>query len=278
MLPVTRAVPKEMIPVLTKPAIQYVVEEAVGSGIESIILVTSEGKAALEDYFRANPELEQVLEECGKSAVVGQVRESPRRAAISWVRQERPLGLGHAIGCARHLVGDEPFAVLLPDNLFDSPTPCLRQLIECYQDYPACILATRVVEAAAVSGCGILKVEPVDTSRWSERLFRVRDFVEKPAPEKAPSRYSIAGRYLFEPGIFECIDQTAPDDHGEIQITDGLRIYSRTQPVYALCFEGREHDVGDVLGLLKANVEYALKDPTVAERFRDYLSSLQLAD
>ena len=277
-LPIAKTVPKEMMPLLQKPVIQYVVEEAVSSGLDSVIVVTSEGKSALEDYFQPDPALERLLEESGKGAEAEGVRQVSRLAKFCFVRQQRPLGLADAIRCARSLVGSEPFAVLLPDNIFDCPSPCLRQLIDWYEKRPGCILATRVVEPAEVSTCGILDVEPLTGVDGEGKFFRVRGLVEKPRPEEALSRYAIAGRYILEPEIFDCIDQTRADAHGEIQLTDALLLYSRAKRVYAYCFQGREHNVGDSLGFLQATVEYSLKDPVLRERFRNYLASLKLAD
>ena len=212
------------------------------------------------------------------------MRELSRLATIWSVQQKHPRGLGHAIGCARSLVGspesgEEPFAVLLPDDIIDASTPCLRQLMEVYAEHPGCVIATRAVEPAASERYGMLSVEPVNSparAEWKGRLFRVTDLVEKPRPEQAPSPYGIIGRYLFEPDIFAAIDQTQPGRDGEIQITDALAAYARTKPVYAFCFEGAHYDAGTKLGLLRAQVELGLKHPELGSEFRDYLKSLKL--
>ncbi|MBI4461883.1 MAG: UTP--glucose-1-phosphate uridylyltransferase GalU, partial [Acidobacteria bacterium] len=259
--PATKAQPKEMLPIVDKPLIQYAVEEAVASGIEFIILVTSEGKDALENHFDSNPELEQLLAGRGKTQELEIIRQVSRLAKVWSVRQVEPHGLGHAIGCARDLVGEEPFAVLLPDDIIDNQPPALKQLIEVYDEHPGCIIATREVPREQVRRYGILGVEPVNPARpaWRERLFRVTQLVEKPAPEQAPSRYGVIGRYVFEPEIFACIDETQPGAVGEIQITDSLMLYARSGAVYAFAFEGAHFDAGNKLGMLQAQVEFGLK-------------------
>jgi UTP--glucose-1-phosphate uridylyltransferase len=283
--PATKSQPKELLPIVDKPLIQYAVEEAVASGIEVIILVTSEGKGALEDHFGSDPELERLLAERGKTEELKVVRELSRLATIQSVQQKHPQGLGHAIGCARALVGEEPFAVLLPDDVIDpsaslgtsSATPCLRQLMEVYQEYPGCVVATRAVAAADTPRYGMLGVEPVEArAEWRERLFRVTHLVEKPPASQAPSPYGIIGRYVFEPDIFACIDQTQPGCDGEIQITDSLALYARSKPVYAWRFAGTLYDVGTKLGLLRATLELGLKHPELGAAFRAYLKSLKV--
>jgi len=275
-LPATKAQPKEMLPIVDKPLIQYAVEEAIAAGIEYIILVTSEGKDALEDYFDSDIELEHLLAARGKTAELALIREIAHLATVWSVRQKYPHGLGHAIGCARPLVGEEPFAVLLPDDIVDAATPCLRQLMEVYAEHPGCVLAARVVPPEAVERYGMLAVEPVAETRWPERLFRVTSLVEKPKPAEAPSHYAVIGRYIFEPEIFALIEQTQPDASGEIQITDSLALYAQRHPLYAFLFAGEHYDVGYKLGFLRASVAYALKHPELGPTFRAYLKSLKL--
>jgi len=274
--PATKAQPKEMLPIVDKPLVQYAVEEAIASGIEYIILVTSEGKGVLEDHFDSDIELEYLLEARGKTAELALIREIAQLATVWSVRQKYPHGLGHAIGCARALVGDEPFAVILPDDIIDAATPCLRQLIEVYAEHPGCLLATRQVPPEVLARYGVLAVEPVAETRWPQRLFRVTSLVEKPKPEQAPSRYAVIGRYILEPDIFELIERTSPDGSGEIQITDSLALYAQRQPMYAFLFEGEHYDAGDKLGFLRASVAYALKHPELGPAFRAYLKSLKL--
>ncbi len=276
--PATKAQPKEMLPIVDKPVIQYAVEEAVASGIEYIILVTSEGKDAIEDHFDSDPELERMLEERGKKEELELVRRISQLATVWSVRQKNPHGLGHAIGCARTLVGDEPFAVLLPDDIIDHPKPCMRQLIEVYEAHPGCILATEEVAAGTEERYGMLAVEPVNEparAEWQGRVFRVKHLVEKPKPAESPSRYGVVGRYILEPEIFDCIDRTKPGRGGEIQITDSLLLYAQSKPIYAYRFEGAHYDAGDKLGYLKATVEFGLKHPDLGASFRAYLKSLK---
>lgn len=274
--PATKAQPKEMLPIVDKPLIQYSVEEAIASGIEYIILVTGEGKGVLEDHFDSDIELEYLLEARGKSAELALIREIAQLATVWSVRQKYPHGLGHAIGCARALVGEEPFAVLLPDDIINASTPCLRQLIEVYAEHPGCILATRQVPREALERYGILAVEPVAETRWPQRLFRITSLVEKPKPEQAPSHYAVIGRYILEPEIFDLIDRTEPGRGGEIQITDSLMLCAACQPLYAYLFEGEHYDAGYKLGFLRASVAYALKHPELGPHFRAYLKSLKL--
>lgn len=278
-LPATKALPKEMLALVDKPLIQYAVEEAVASGIEVVILVTSEGKDTLEDHFSRDPELERVLAERGKSEELELVRRLSQLASVRSVRQPAPRGLGDAIGCARALVGAEPFAVLLPDDIIDHSTPCLRQLLEVYGEFPGCIIATRAVAPEKVNRYGMLGVEPVHPAarrEWKDRLFRVSALVEKPPLGQAPSPYGVVGRYLLEPDIFAAIEQTEPGRGGEIQITDSLLRYARSRPVYAFRFEGAYYDAGHKLGLLRATVELGLKHPELGAAFRAYLKSLKL--
>jgi len=275
-LPASKAQPKEMFPLVDKPLIQYAVEEAVASGIEDIILVTSRDKESIEEHFDSDEELEAFLESRGKKEEAALVRQMGQLANVISVRQKRPLGLGHAVRCARELVGEEPFAVLLPDDLIDAATPCLRQLLDVHAARGGCVVATRAVEGAEVESYGVASVELVEDARWRERLFRVTEMVEKPALAEAPSPYVIIGRYVLEPEIFALLDSTPPGHGGEIQLTDALRAYARQKCVYAYRFEGTHYDAGTKLGYLRASVHYALRDPALGPEFRTYLKSLRL--
>jgi UTP--glucose-1-phosphate uridylyltransferase len=267
-LPATKASPKEMLPLVDKPLIQYVVEEAVASGIESIIIVTGRGKSAIEDHFDVSFELEALLRERGREDDLRLVREITDMARVSYVRQREALGLGHAILQARELVGDEPFAVMLSDDIIDSKTPALRQLLDVYEKYDAPVLATMEVEGEAISRFGALDVEEV-----ADGVFRIKDMVEKPPLAQAPSNLAIIGRYILTPDIFDEIVSTAPGAIGEIQITDAMRALLKKRDFYAVRFEGTRYDAGDKLGFLIATVELALKHQDLAPAFRQYLKS-----
>jgi UTP--glucose-1-phosphate uridylyltransferase len=269
-LPATKASPKEMLPLVDKPLIQYVVEEAVASGIESVIIVTGRGKSAIEDHFDVSFELEAVLRERGKEAELGLVREITDMVRVSYVRQREALGLGHAILQARDLVGDEPFAVMLSDDIIDSKTPALRQLLDVYEKYDAPVLATMEVEGEAISRFGALDVVEVE-----DGVYRIKDMVEKPPLAKAPSNLAIIGRYILTPDIFDEIANTTPGAIGEIQITDAMRALLRKRDFYAVRFEGTRYDAGDKLGFLIATVEFALKHKDLAPEFRQYLKSFK---
>jgi UTP--glucose-1-phosphate uridylyltransferase len=270
-LPATKASPKEMLPLVDKPLIQYVVEEAVASGIESVIIVTGRGKSAIEDHFDVSFELEALLRERGKEDDLRLVREISEMARVSYVRQREALGLGHAVLQARDLVGDEPFAVMLSDDIIDSKTPALLQLIDVYEKYDAPVVATMQVEGEAISRFGALDVEEV-----ADNVYRIKDMVEKPALSAAPSDLAIIGRYVLTPDIFDEIEATTPGAIGEIQITDAMRALSKKRDFYAVRFEGTRYDAGDKLGFLIATVEYALKHSELAPDFRSYLKSLKL--
>ncbi len=267
-LPATKASPKEMLPLVDKPLIQYVVEEAVASGIESVIIVTGRGKSAIEDHFDVSFELEALLRERGREDDLRLVREITDMARVSYVRQREALGLGHAILQARDLVGDEPFAVMLSDDVIDSKTPALRQLLDVYEQYDAPVLATMEVEGEAISRFGALDVEEV-----TDGVFRIRDMIEKPPLAQAPSNLAIIGRYVLTPDIFDEIAITAPGAIGEIQITDAMRALLKKRDFYAVRFEGTRYDAGDKLGFLIATVELALKHQDLAPEFRQYLKS-----
>ncbi len=268
-LPATKASPKEMLPLVDKPLIQYGVEEAVASGIESVIIVTGRGKAAIEDHFDISYELEKLLEERGKTSELKAMRQISEMARVSYVRQREALGLGHAILQARDLVGDEPFAVMLSDDIIDSKTPALQQLLNVYEKYDAPVVAVFEVEGEAISRFGVVDAEEVESG-----VYKIRDMVEKPAFADAPSNLAIIGRYVLTPDIFAEIENTPPGAIGEIQITDAMRSLMKTRPFYAVRFEGTRYDAGDKLGFLIATVQFALKHE-LAPEFREYLRTLR---
>ncbi|WP_449240394.1 UTP--glucose-1-phosphate uridylyltransferase GalU [Desulfoscipio gibsoniae] len=268
-LPATKALPKEMIPIVDKPTIQYIIEEAVKSGIEDILIITGRDKKAIEDHFDKSTGLENHLRSKGKQDLLKIVEETGSLAEIHYVRQKEPRGLGHAVHCARRFVGDEPFAVLLGDDIVHSEVPCLKQLMELYDEVQASVIGVKEVALSDVSKYGVLDAEPV-----KENIYRVRSLVEKPAPEEAPSRLAIMGRYIIEPGIFDILARTRPGAGGEIQLTDALKELAVRGAMYGLIFDGKRYDVGDKLGYLKAMVEFALKRPDLAEEFRGYLEDV----
>jgi UTP--glucose-1-phosphate uridylyltransferase len=270
-LPATKSSPKEMLPLVDKPLIQYAVEEAVASGVRSILIITGRDKTAIEDHFDISFELEQMLKERGKDDLFRQVRAVSDIATISYTRQKQALGLGHAIFQARDFVGSEPFAALLADDIVDAATPALKQMIDVYEKYDAPVVATMQVEGEAVSRFGVIDAEEVEPG-----VFRIKDMVEKPPFAEAPSDLAIIGRYIFTPDIFEAIEQTKPGSGGEIQITDAMRLLLKKRPLYALKLEGTRHDAGDKLGFLIATVELALKRDDLGNDFRSYLQGLRL--
>ena len=274
-LPASKAVPKEMIPLVDKPVIQYGVEEAVASGCNEIIIVTGRGKSAIEDHFDLSPELEQALEAKGKTALLEMVRQIATMAKLCYTRQSEAKGLGHAVLMARELVGDEPFAVILPDDIIDAQVPCVKQMIEVYNETGGSVIATQVVEGRAISAYGVLDVKPV-SSKWGDRLFEVQNLVEKPKLEDAPSKLAIIGRYILTPGIFDAMESTTPGALGELQLTDGMKRLLKKEKIYGYVFEGKRHDAGDKLGFLKATVEFGLKREDMGEEFRAYLRALEL--
>jgi UTP--glucose-1-phosphate uridylyltransferase len=272
-LPATKAQPKEMLPIVDKPTIQYVVEEAAASGIEDIIIVTGRGKNAIEDHFDRSLELQMTLERTGKDEQLEEILRISELTSFCYVRQKDPLGLGHAILVARALVGDEPFAVLLGDDIIDADVPCLKQLIQAFERHRSPIVAVQQVPAEEVGSYGIIDAKPIGDS-----IYQILDMVEKPSPEAAPSDLAIIGRYILTPEIFEALDQTEPDPQGEIQLTDGLRKLLKSQSLYGVAFRGRRYDAGNKLGFLKATVQFALKRPDLAPGFRAYLRTLDLDD
>jgi UTP--glucose-1-phosphate uridylyltransferase len=275
-LPATKAQPKEMLTVVDKPQIQYVVEECVASGIEHIIIVTGKGKNSIEDHFDSSPSLEHFLEAKGKHDQAELVRKISNMVQVSYTRQKEPLGLGHAVLVARDLVGDEPFAVLLGDVLIPGPNPATKQLIEVYESTGVGAIAVEEVPKDKTNLYGIVDGEPAPQPPFGERLLRIRDLVEKPKPENAPSNLAITGRYVLPPAIFDCLERTKPGAGNEIQLTDALRILAREQGLWAYIYEGVSYDAGDKLGFLKATVEIALQNPEFGAAFRSYLKTLKL--
>jgi UTP--glucose-1-phosphate uridylyltransferase len=275
-LPATKAQPKEMLPVVDKPLIQYVVEECVASGIEHVIIVTGRGKNAIEDHFDAAPELERFLEQHGKKDQAELVRQISNMVTFSYTRQKEPLGLGHAVLVAKDLVGDEPFAVLLGDVIIPGPRPATRQLIEVYESTGTGAIAVEEVPRDKTHLYGIVDGEPAAQPPWGARLLRVRGLVEKPKPAEAPSNLGITGRYVLPPDIFECLERTSPGTGGEIQLTDALRLLGQEKGLWAFIYQGLSYDAGDKLGFLKATVEIALQDKNLGAGFREYLKNLKL--
>jgi UTP--glucose-1-phosphate uridylyltransferase len=273
-LPATKAQPKEMLPVVDKPLIQYAVEECVASGIENIVIVTGRGKNAIEDHFDVAPELEHFLEERGRQDLAEMIRYISKLVSFSYTRQKEPLGLGHAVLAARELVGDEPFAVLLGDVIMPGSQPVTRQLAEIYEATGLGAIAVTAVPREQISLYGIVDVAP-EPAGDSKRL-RIRDLVEKPPPEEAPSNLAVTGRYVLPPEIFDYLEQTRPGRGGEIQLTDALRQLARERGLWAWVFDGRVYDAGDKLGFLEATVELALENPELGPAFRAYLRSLRL--
>lgn len=268
-LPATKAQPKEMLPIVDKPTIQYIIEEAVASGIEEILIITGRNKRAIEDHFDKSIELEKELKEHNKEDLLKMVNDISNLADIYYIRQKEPKGLGHAIGCARSFVGNEPFAVMLGDDVVDSTKPCLKQLMDCYNEYKTTILGVQSVPQQDVSKYGIVKGINIE-----DRVYKVKDLIEKPKPEEAPSNVAILGRYIITPQIFDIIKNTKPGKGGEIQLTDALKKLAESEAMYAYEFEGRRYDVGDRLGFLQATVEYALKREDIKDEFRKYLETI----
>jgi UTP--glucose-1-phosphate uridylyltransferase len=275
-LPATKAQPKEMLTVVDKPQIQYVVEECVASGIEHIIIITGKGKHSIEDHFDHAPALERFLEEKGKHDQAEMVRKISNMVQVSYTRQKDPLGLGHAVLVAKDLVGDEPFVVLLGDVLIPGKNPATKQLIDVYKATGTGVIAVEEVARERTQLYGIIDAEPAPLAPFGERLLRIRDLVEKPKPADAPSNLAITGRYLLPPAIFDCLERTKPGAGNEIQLTDAMRILAKEQGLWALIYEGISYDAGDKLGFLKATVELALQNEELGKNFREYLKSLKL--
>jgi UTP--glucose-1-phosphate uridylyltransferase len=274
-LPATKAQPKEMLPLVDKPIIQYGVEEAMASGCDQIIIVTGRGKNAIEDHFDVSYELEKMLEERGKKDLLAIVKQISDMVHLSYVRQKEALGLGHAVLMAKDLVGDEPFGVLLADDVIDAEVPCLEQMRQVYAETGCSVIATQVVEGPAISAYGVIDATPVE-GKWKGRLFEIKGMVEKPKLEDAPSNLAIIGRYILTPKIFECLERTPTGKGGELQLTDGMRELLKSEKIYGFCFQGKRHDTGDKLGFLKATVEFALKRPDLGDQLRQWLKELPL--
>ena len=269
-LPATKACPKEMLPIVDKPTIQYIIEEALASGIKDILIISGHNKRAIEDHFDRNPELEVNLKEHGKTELLEQVK-AIADINIHYIRQKEPKGLGHAILCAKAFVGDEPFAVLLGDDVvYNDENPCLKQLIDVYNATGSSVIGCQTVPQEKVSSYGIVASEATD----NERIFKVNDMVEKPAIAEAPSRLAVLGRYVITPEIFTILEQTAPGRGGEIQLTDALKVLAKKQNMYAYDFVGRRYDVGDKEGYLEATVEYALRRNDLRGKFLEYLKEV----
>ncbi len=275
-LPATKAQPKEMLPLVDKPIIQYGVEEALQSGISNIIIVTGRGKSAIEDHFDVSFELENLLESRSKKELLKIVRQVSDLIDISYIRQKEALGLGHAVLRAKELVGPEPFATVLADDVIDAATPCIRQLLDVYEFFGAPVLAVMEVPKEAISSYGCIDAEPVTCNGSKGQVFRIRDLVEKPKASEAPSNLAIIGRYILTPDIFDSIGSITPGAGGELQLTDALRHQLRSRPLYAVKFEGKRYDAGDKLGFLKATVEFALRRADLGADFREYLKGLTL--
>jgi len=274
-LPATKAMPKEMLPLVDKPIIQYGVEEALAAGCDQIVIVTGRGKTAIEDHFDVSYELEKMLEEKGKTELLAIVHHISDMIHVAYVRQKEALGLGHAVLMARELVGNEPFAVLLADDVIDAAVPCLKQMIDVYEETQCSVIATQVIEGPAISAYGVLDAKPVD-GKFHGRLFEVSNMVEKPRMEDAPSNLAIIGSYILTPRIFEALDHTPLGTGGELQLTDAIRLLLQQEKVYGYCFEGKRHDTGDKAGFLKATVEFALKRPDLGDDLRTWLKGLKL--
>ncbi|HKZ46516.1 MAG TPA: UTP--glucose-1-phosphate uridylyltransferase GalU [Thermodesulfobacteriota bacterium] len=270
-LPATKAIPKEMLPLIDKPLIQYSVEEAKNSGLEEIIIVTGMGKTAIEDHFDVTFELEILLREKKKADILRMVEEVSNLAHFSYTRQKKPLGLGHAILCAKNLVGMEPFAVFLSDDVIAAKIPVMKQMLRVFHQYPSTILAVQQVPMKDTHHYGIIEAKKI-----GPRIYKVIDMVEKPHPKDAPSNLAIIGRYILMPEIFGMLEQTKAGKGGEIQLTDGLKMLSKKQPIYAYEFEGDRYDAGDKLGFLKANVSFAIKNPNIKKEFKKFLKGLRL--
>lgn len=277
-LPATKAQPKEMLPIVDKPTIQYIIEEAVQSGIEDVLIITGRNKRAIEDHFDRSIELELLLQKTAKEETLAEVRAISEMVDIHYVRQKEALGLGHAVACARKFVGDEPFAVLLGDDVIDAPEPCLKQMITSWQRHGGSVLGVQAVPEEQVSRYGVVAPVEEEVKMMTDRdalrqTFRVRDVVEKPKIADAPSRLAILGRYILDPSIFEILEHTPPGANGEIQLTDAIRVLAKEQPVWAYYFEGTRYDVGDRLGFLQATVDFALKRPDLRDGFLNHILS-----
>jgi UTP--glucose-1-phosphate uridylyltransferase len=274
-LPATKVIPKEMLAVVDKPIIQYGVEEALAAGCDQLIVITAHGKSAIEDHFDISHELETALEKRGKTELLELSRGISNMVQISYVRQKEAKGLGHAVLMAKDLIDDEPFAVILPDDIIDAPVPCLKQMIDIFENLQCSILATEVVEGPAISSYGVLDGDPLPEN---PRIIDVRGMVEKPTMADAPSKNAIIGRYILTPRIFDLLESLTPGAGGELQLTDGIKGLLKTEKVFGYRFEGTRYDAGDKLGMLMATVDFALKRKDLGPAFREYLKGLHLSD
>ncbi|WP_195335792.1 UTP--glucose-1-phosphate uridylyltransferase GalU [Paraclostridium bifermentans] len=268
-LPATKSQPKEMLPIVDKPTLQYIIEEAINSGIEEILIITGRNKKSIEDHFDKSVELELELQQKGKTEMLEMVQEISNMVNIHYIRQKEPKGLGHAIHCAKSFIGDEPFAVLLGDDIVDSDTPCLKQLIDAYDEYKTSILGVQEVAKEDANKYGILDCKYIE-----DRVYKVKDMVEKPSIEEAPSNIAILGRYIITPAIFEILENQAPGKGGEIQLTDALKTLAQHEAIYAYNFEGRRYDVGDKLGFLEATIDFALKRENLKDGLMNYMQNI----
>ena len=274
-LPATKAQPKEMLPLVDKPIIQYGVEEALAAGCNQIIMVTGRGKSAIEDHFDVSYELEKILEEKGKKDLLKVVRQISDMIHVAYVRQKEALGLGHAVLTARELVGNEAFAVLLADDVIDAEVPVLKQMMRVFEQTQCSVIATQIVEGEAISAYGVLDVKPAE-GHHEGRLYEIRNMVEKPPLKEAPSNLAIIGRYILTPAIFDVLEKTQLGKGGELQLTDGMKSLLKQEKIYAYVYEGKRHDTGDKLGFLKATVEFALKRDDLGGPLKEYLRTLKL--
>jgi len=274
-LPATKAQPKEMLPLVDKPIIQYGVEEAMAAGCDQIIIITGRGKSAIEDHFDVSYELEHMLESRNKGDLLAIVRQISDMIHVAYVRQKEAMGLGHAVLMARELVGNEPFAVLLADDVIDAEVPALKQMMEVYESTGCSVIATQVVEGPAISAYGVIDAKPVD-GKFSGRLFDISHLVEKPRQEDAPSNLAVIGRYILTPRVFEKLEQIPLGAGGELQLTDGLKELLKDEKIYGFTFQGKRHDTGDKLGFLKATIEFALKRQDLGGDLRAWLKDLKL--
>ncbi|MCR1875983.1 MAG: UTP--glucose-1-phosphate uridylyltransferase GalU [Paraclostridium dentum] len=268
-LPATKSQPKEMLPIVDKPTLQYIIEEAINSGIEEILIITGRNKKSIEDHFDKSVELELELQQKGKTEMLEMVQEISNMVNIHYIRQKEPKGLGHAIHCAKSFIGDEPFAVLLGDDIVDSDTPCLKQLIDAYDEYKTSILGVQEVAREDTNKYGILDCKYIE-----DRVYKVKDMIEKPNVEEAPSNIAILGRYIITPAIFEILENQAPGKGGEIQLTDALKTLASHEAIYAYNFEGRRYDVGDKLGFLEATIDFALKRDNLKDGLMNYMQNI----
>lgn len=266
-LPATKAQPKEMLPIVDKPTLQYIIEEAVSSGIEEILIITGKNKKSIEDHFDKSVELELDLEKKGKTELLDVVQNISNMSNIYYIRQKEPKGLGDAIYCAKSFIGNEPFAVVLGDDIVDSKVPCLKQIIDIYNEYRTTVIGVQKVDEQEVNKYGIISAKHIE-----DRVYKVKDLVEKPEKDKAPSNIGILGRYIITPEIFTILEMLPPGKNGEVQLTDALKVLSKKEAMYAYVFEGKRYDVGDKLGFLEATVDFALKRPELKNEFMKYLS------